>query len=173
MKNYFTGFFTAIFLMVSSFILIGARSQFHQDIIANSIVVPNNDGSMTILDGDGITTYNAEGRVVSVLGKQDDNQGHLILSNRAGNPICFLGSKDHGGALLTYNNRGKETSQLGTGKQSHGGLRIYNRNGVNVAELTTLDNGDYFRGDGELVVKNRNGQDVWSKDGREEVLLEK
>ena len=34
MKNYFTGFFTAIFLIVSSFILIGARSQFHQDIIA-------------------------------------------------------------------------------------------------------------------------------------------
>lgn len=169
MKNYFTGFFTAICLTVSSFILLGARSEFHQDIIANSIIVPNDDGSMTILDGDGITTYNADGKVVSVLGKQNDDQGHLMLSNMEGNAICFLGSKDHGGALLTYNNRGKETSQLGTGKGSHGGLMIYNRNGVNVAELTTLDNGDYFRGDGGLVLNDRHGEDVWTKDGRKEI----
>ena len=75
MKNYFTGFFTAMCLTGSLFILMGSRSQFHQDIIANSIIVPNSDGSMTILDGNGITTYNDEGKVVSTLGKKMMNRG--------------------------------------------------------------------------------------------------
>ncbi len=115
MKKYFTGFFTAMCLTGSLFILMGSRSQFHQDIIANSIIVPNSDGSMTILDGNGITTYNDEGKVVSTLGKKNDEQGHLLLSNTDGNTMCYLGSGSYGGTLLTYNIRGKETSQLMAG----------------------------------------------------------
>ena len=169
MKKYFTGFFTAMCLTGSLFILMGSRSQFHQDINANSNIVPNSDGSMTILDGNGITTYNNEGKVVSTLGKKNDEQGHLLLSNMDGNTMCYLGSGSYGGTLLTYNIRGKETSQLGTGKRSHGGLMIYNRNGINVAELTTFDKGDYFRGDGGLILNDRNGEDVWVQDGLKEI----
>ena len=46
---------------------------------------------------------------------------------------------------------------------------IYNRNGINVAELTTFDNGDYFRGDGGLILNDMNGEDVWVQDGRKEI----
>ena len=61
MKQYFTGFFTAICLTLSLFLFIGASSKYKR-IKTNMISVNGKDGTTLIMDGT-IITMNVDGVV--------------------------------------------------------------------------------------------------------------
>ena len=51
MKQYFTGFFTAVCLTASVFLFLGAQKQQFDDIIAKTISLVHEDGTQTIIGG--------------------------------------------------------------------------------------------------------------------------
>jgi len=74
MKQYFTGFFTAVCLTASVFIFMGSQNKNLGDIEANSITVRTPDGKVPIYiayggEGNGyIQTFNADGKQTAYLG---------------------------------------------------------------------------------------------------------
>ena len=83
MKQYFTGFFTAIILMISVFLFIGAASN-KSKIEAKMITVKGKDGSTLIMDGT-IVTLNKDGFVTGYFGNDKSKNGIIALfdKNRA------------------------------------------------------------------------------------------
>ena len=83
MKQYFTGFFTAIVLTISVFLFIGAASN-KSKIEAKMITVKGKDGSTLIMDGT-IVTLNKDGFVTGYFGNDKSKNGIITLfdKNRA------------------------------------------------------------------------------------------
>ena len=147
MKQYFTGFFTAVCLTASVFIFMGSQNKNLGDIVVNSISVQN-DGKEVVWLGTGkggigfLETYNADGKQTSYLGTGEGGGGHLS----------------------TYNADGKETSYLGTNKDGSGVLMIHNMDEQFIAGFgASPDNGK----DGEAIIFDRYGDVGWSASGKQ------
>lgn len=80
MKQYFTGFFTAIILMISVFLFIGAASN-KSKIEAKMITVKGKDGSTLIMDGT-IVTLNKDGFVTAYFGNDKSKNGIITLFDK-------------------------------------------------------------------------------------------
>ena len=80
MKQYFTGFFTAMTLMVSLFLFIGAASN-KSKIEAKMITVKGKDGSTLIMDGT-IVTLNKDGFVTGYFGNDKSKNGIITLFDK-------------------------------------------------------------------------------------------
>ena len=80
MKQYFTGFFTAMTLMISVFLLIGASSN-KSKIEAKMITVKGKDGSTLIMDGT-IVTLNKDGFVTGYFGNDKSKNGIITLFDK-------------------------------------------------------------------------------------------
>ena len=80
MKQYFTGFFTAMTLMVSLFLFIGAASN-KSKIEAKMITVNGKDGSTLIMDGT-IVTLNKDGFVTGYFGNDKSKNGIITLFDK-------------------------------------------------------------------------------------------
>tara|TARA_B100001094_G_scaffold247720_1_gene244626 strand:- start:45 stop:311 length:267 start_codon:yes stop_codon:yes gene_type:complete len=80
MKQYFTGFFTAIILMISVFLFIGAASN-KSKIEAKMITVKGKDGSTLIMDGT-IVTLNKDGFVTGYFGNDKSKNGIITLFDK-------------------------------------------------------------------------------------------
>ena len=80
MKQYFTGFFTAIILMISVFLFIGAASN-KSKIEAKMITVKGKDGSTLIMDGT-IVTLNKDGFVTGYFGNDRSKNGIITLFDK-------------------------------------------------------------------------------------------
>ena len=80
MKQYFTGFFTAIILMISVFLFIGAASN-KRKIEAKMITVKGKDGSTLIMDGT-IVTLNKDGFVTGYFGNDRSKNGIITLFDK-------------------------------------------------------------------------------------------
>ena len=127
MKQYFTGFFTAVCLTASVFIFMGSQNKNLGDIEVNSISVRTADGKEPIYigygrEGDGyIQTFNADGKQTANLGTSKEGGGHLKTYNADGKETVFLGTGVSGiGYLKTYNSHGVETGYFGTDKDNDG-----------------------------------------------------
>ena len=83
MKQYFTGFFTALCLTVSFFLFTGANNTNLGDITVNSLKVVD-DGS-----GGYIVTYNSDGKRTSFLGTSEGGAGKIAAYNLTGNEIVL------------------------------------------------------------------------------------
>tara|TARA_B100001765_G_C19226655_1_gene216275 strand:+ start:171 stop:467 length:297 start_codon:yes stop_codon:yes gene_type:complete len=96
MKQYFTGFITAVCLTASSFMFIGAESKNMGDIEVNSIKVVDNNGRITVnlgtnvIGGGWLGTYNANGKKTSYLGTGEGGTGILVTYNADGEETIFL-----------------------------------------------------------------------------------
>ena len=141
MKQYFTGFFTAVCLTASVFIFMGSQNKNLGDIEADSISLTSELG----------TTY--------LIG------GGIVLENQYGKDVFTVGISDDGGGFLsTYNTDGKETSYLGTTDDGSGLLMIENMDGELIAGFgASLDNGK----DGEAVLFDRYGDVGWTASGKQ------
>ena len=90
MKQYFTGFFTAVCLTASVFMFIGAKSKNLGDIEVNSIKVVDKNDRITvhlgnnIIGGGWLGTYNAYGKKTSYLGTGVGGTGILVTYNADG-----------------------------------------------------------------------------------------
>ncbi len=80
MKQYFTGFFTAMALVTSVFLFIGATSN-KSKIEAKMITVKGKDGSTLIMDGT-IVTLNKDGFVTGYFGNDKSKNGIITLFNK-------------------------------------------------------------------------------------------
>ena len=80
---------------------------------------------------------------------------------------CYLGSgKDNrGGHLQTYNMNGYLTSYLGSSRDKSGILSLNNELGVKVSTIGSLYDNLKYKGDGVIMLYNKNGEFGWSKDG--------
>ena len=136
MKQYFTGFFTAICLTSSIFIFMGSKNKDLGDIIVTSITVrPGKYG------GGFIKTFNENENQTTYIGTGENGVGMIGIHNRNGNQIAYFGSGEGGsGFLKTYNQFGKRTSYLGSGDNGGGVLQTYNKDGIH----TISDNSKSF-----------------------------
>ena len=80
MKQYFTGFFTAMALVTSVFLFIGAASN-KSKIEAKMITVKGKDGSTLIMDGT-IVTLNKDGFVTGYFGNDKSKNGIITLFDK-------------------------------------------------------------------------------------------
>ena len=83
MKQYFTGFFTALCLALSFFVFTGANKTNLGDITVNSIKVVD-DGS-----GGYIITYNSDGERSAFLGTSEGGLGKVATYNLMGSEIIL------------------------------------------------------------------------------------
>ena len=80
MKQYFTGFFTAMILTISIFLFIGASTN-KKKIEAGMITVKGKDGKTLIMDGT-IVTLNKDGFVTGYFGNDKSKNGIITLFNK-------------------------------------------------------------------------------------------
>ena len=109
MKQYFTGFFTAVCLTASVFIFMGSQNKNLGDIVVNSISVQNDGKEVVWLGssangGGQLATFNADGKQTSYLGIGEGGGGHLTTFNADGKQSVFLGTHKSGVGILKTNN---------------------------------------------------------------------
>ena len=78
MKQYYTGFFTAVCLTTSLFLFIGSQNS--QEIEARSLILKGVSGTTSIIGGN-ISMYNNEGKQTAYLGTTNDGSSWLVLYN--------------------------------------------------------------------------------------------
>jgi len=130
MKQYFTGFFTAVCLTASVFLFMGSQNKNLGDIVAKSIRITG-DGKLgeTIIVGSDIITKSiyitgGEFGATMIVG------GGVAVLNKDGKTDALLTSSEHGtGHLKTYNSKGEVTVYLGTNMENDGTIILFDRYG--------------------------------------------
>jgi hypothetical protein len=178
MKQYITGFITAICLTTSVFMFVGAQNTNLGDIEVTSLRIMGDNGSEILLIGRGIvmsknkkpmvtlfcediggfiSTFNADFKETTYLGTNAGGDGHIETFNADGKTTAFLGTGGSGGGhIRTSNADGKETAVFGTDKDGAGQLRTYNEDGKETAYLGTNASGSgrisTFNADDKAIV---------------------
>ena len=144
MKQYFTGFFTAVCLTASAFLFMGAQNKNLGDVTVKSLRVKDDEGrTMVLLSsfklGGAIDIWNKDNEIVASLTNSDNS----------------------GGIVKTYNADDKMTSYLGTGKGGIGFLETFNGAGVRTGYFGTNNEKD-----GMITLSDRYGDIGWSASGK-------
>ena len=134
MKQYFTGFITAVCLTSSLFLFMGSQ----------------------IIDEAEVIFLRDESDLFTGLGP-----GEIYLENPDGEVAIRIGINGNGGFIKTYNNEGKMTASIGSNKEMDGEIILKNKLGYNVVSLGA-HRGDGFSGNGVLNINNQNGEYGWS-----------
>ena len=184
MKQYFTGFFTAICLTTSVFIFMGSQNKNLGDIVVNSISVQK-DGEESLWIGTGrnlglITIKNADRLVATELGVDYKGRGFIKTNNTDGSGSAFIGSSNDGGCISTNHTDGNQTSYLGTGKGGLGLLKTFNADGKmsvylgdghikthNIHEVMVGYFGTNKDNDGIAFLKDRYNDVGWGASGKQ------
>jgi hypothetical protein len=161
MKQYTTGFITAVCLTASVFMFVGAQNKKLGDIIADSITLVGENGYTVITDG-LLATYNADRKKTAYLGTGEGGEGFIETSNADGKKTAYLGTgEDDNGHLETYNADGKMSAYLGSAKSGNGFLETFNNHGVKTGYFGTgKDN------DGIIGLCDRYGDMGWAARGK-------
>ena len=95
MKQYFSGFFTAVCLTASVFLFFGAND------VKDELIIKDENGT-TVINGLGLQTYNLDGKVTAFIGNSVDG-GAIRLADDAQNVkvAAYVGT-DKAGALTIY-----------------------------------------------------------------------
>ena len=129
MKQYFTGFFTAVCLTASVFLFMGSQIKNLGDIDADSIKLTSELGTTYLLAG-GIILENKDGNHVLTVAIGDGGGGHLTTFNADGKKMSYLGTGEGGGGHLeTFNVHEKMTGYFGTGENNDGVAILFDRYG--------------------------------------------
>ena len=174
MKQYFTGFFTAICLTTSLFLFMGAQKANTQ---AEHIIIKSEKGTTTIGGGfievDGasgkklfevtvssfnhgqLSMFNKNGVLTTIVSASDEGDGFVKVHNSKGIRAVDISSSSFGGYFSTYNSKRKQTSYFGTFRNLRGGLMTYNEN----ADLTSFV-GTSDESDGKISLYNNMGNNI-------------
>ena len=122
MKQYITGFITAVCLTTSVFMFVGAQNTNLGDIEVTSLRIMGDNGSEILLIGRGIvmsknkkpmvtlfcediggfiSTFNADFKETTYLGTNAGGDGHIETFNADGKTTAFLGTGGSGGGVLS------------------------------------------------------------------------
>ena len=182
MKQYFTGFITAVVFTSSVFLFIGAKKRTIDNLTVQKITIVDKAGNQvgeigqkksdsyiwlksrknrrpgimlsTDSNSGNITLRNSIGKDVVSLGPNKYSGGAISLNRKSGSRSISLESYGQGnGRLLCYNHRQKETVFVGTSDINSGQVKTYNSLGSETVFLGT-DNNDA----GLVSVNNNNGK---------------
>ncbi len=122
MKEYFTGFFTAMIFTVSLFLFVGAKKNNEKDLVVNSISVINPSNSQkTRIEGGKITILNKRNKVKGIFATEE-RSGYLYLMNHNNRKIFRSGAiygDGHGGdGFLFLGNQYGDYGWSVSGKES-------------------------------------------------------
>ena len=188
MKQYFTGFFTAVCLTTSVFLFVGAN-----DVeLKESMIFKNENGNL-IIDGNGIKLWNASGSNILASFGQNENGGMLYLSDQDGK--IKIGAKVDGGAngggsfsafspngVLTANMAGTDNggnlimasskksdfdirTAISVTERGDGDIQLWNNKGNTTTIIGALHNENH-KGDGFINLFDRYGDFGWSATGK-------
>ena len=116
MKQYFTGFFTAVCLTVNVFLFLAATKPELGDIKAKSITIVNEDGVKTVeISNQMIALYNREGVLGARFVALEDG-GHITSQYRNGKTMMHI--EGSSGSMKFIGSDGTEKVVIGT---FHGG----------------------------------------------------
>ena len=126
MKQYFTGFFTALCLTTSFFLFLGARidqNEFNKPIMIKGIK------GYTYLDGDGIYFTSQKSNNVKVFfGIDGQDNGLIRLNNSSNKEMAFLGVKNNDG-IFQMNNANGFKNCLISSEDNYGIISLFDRDG--------------------------------------------
>ena len=129
MKQYFTGFFTAVCLTASVFIFMGSQNKNLGDIKVNSIYITGELGT-TLISGGVMGIKNKDGNYVNLVEVNDEGGGQLQTFNADGNRTAYVGTGEGGiGFLTTHNEHGVMTGYFGTNNKNDGVAALSDRYG--------------------------------------------
>ena len=185
MKQYFTGFFTAVCLTTSVFLFIGADDNvFKENIIFKS------DNGYTVINEHGVNHTNLDGNVVWSLGSNEkggifylaDQSGEVKVGanidaygagafnafSPSGNIAAMMYGSDTGGQLSIYTNKKTEFQgriSLSVTNNDDGEITLWNNKNNITAIIGALHN-DKHKGDGFINLNDRYGDYGWGKAGK-------
>ena len=183
MKQYFTGFFTAVCLTASTFIFMGSKEKNMGHIIVDSIVMKNPEtGDETVIDP-GMISFSREDNVFATMGAGkssgvfsllNNDNGVVVLMGKGASDDGFIStwngnsmtasigtSKNGERGIVFYGNDIKPKSFLGMDLFNAGTLQLFNANGEPVVESGAEDKNENY-GHGFLKVNDQNGFPDWS-----------
>ena len=182
MRQYFTGFITAVFFTSSVFLFIGAKKRTIDNLTVQRLTIVDSDGDQVGEIGSNrnnsylwlksnrskkpninlvadsrqseILMRGASGQDAIILGVNKNMGGNIRVNQNNGARSLVLESDKRGnGQFLCYNHREKETLFVGTSNINSGQIKTYNALGLETVFLGTDDN------DAGLVhVNNRSGK---------------
>ena len=187
MKQYFTGFFSAVCLTASAFLYIGDTD------VKENIILRDKNGRATIINGLGMTSYNSDGKITAFFGtdiKSDcglfkiadfsekvrlagyvdnENAGALATycsSNAVGS---LLSSFDDGGIISVYtsdlSNSNRWRGSLSVTEKGDGQIELHNHKNNRNVVIGSLYNKSY-KGDGFINLFDRYGDYGWGQTGK-------
>ena len=116
MKQYFTGFFTAVCLTASVFIFMGTQNKNLGDIVVNSISIKSENGETNIYDG-YIQTNNADGKLTAYLGTGEGGAGYLSTYNEHEVMTGYFGTNTDNVGMILLSDRYGDVGWTESGKQ--------------------------------------------------------
>ena len=185
MKQYFTGFFTAVCLTTSLLFFFGFAD------IRDEIIVKDATGS-ALITGNRIVFFDNNGKKSCEIGASDkggllflyaldekngettntvslqsvSNQGALVINSK-GNNAAVISSTNSGGFISIYDGKEnrKEVAALFSNNSLDGQLDLKNNRGNTVAKIGALRN-DTYKGDGFINLFDRYGDYGWATTGK-------
>ena len=181
MKQYFTGFITAVVFTSSLFLFFGAKTQTIDNLVIKKIIIVDSGGhkvgeigsdrsnsylwlksnrskkpDINLIAGNRqseIVLRGASGRDAISLGTNKNMGGNIRINQKNGSRSLMLESDKLGnGQFLCYNHREEETLFVGTSSINSGQIKTYNALGAETVFLGTDDNDA-----GLIHVSNSNG----------------
>lgn len=155
MKQYFTGFFTAVCLTASAFLFMGSQTDDTtrvESLVAKEIILEGENGYTMISDGGWMMTDLDLNPLIEIFG--DGDEGAAIFCYNSEGIRTVILDATNGGSVETFTNDGKLTTYLGTTDNNNGGkIETFNpSDGINTCFLGTGKNGGGF-------LKTRNKDD--------------
>jgi len=169
MKQYFTGFFTAVCLTASVFLFMGSQNKNLGDIEANSISIVSPEGTTKILGG-MIETFNKDEQLMTS-NYSSENGGLFKIYNSNGYMTGMLATTTiNSGILMINGDKNNEVASLATIKQPGGAgggvLEIFNQHNISTVKIGIAMN-DAYKGDGFINLFDRYGDLGWSMFGKQ------
>ena len=128
MKQYFTGFITAMVFTSSLFLFIGAKKRTIDNLTVQKITIVDSGGDQ-----------------VGEIGSNKNNSYLWLKSTRSKKPNINLVADSRQSEILVRGNSGKEAISLGTNKNMGGSIRVNQKNGSRslVLESDKMGNGQF------------------------------
>lgn len=166
MKQYFTGFFTAVCLTTSFFLFLGSQDKNEGTKFFDSIIL-NGPKGRTLIEGGSISMFdNKTEECVALLGSRIETGGNFFIANANGSTRASISTDEDGTHIDLYNKKENLVATLGPGGvNSSGLLKIYNEHEKSVVLLGTAHY-DKVKGDGIIMLNDRYGDTGWVKTGK-------
>ena len=182
MKQYFTGFFTAVCLTASIFLFIGANEKQENIILSDEygttmiagggIIISDKNNSAVLYigngdDGGGIEIYDKNKIAKVKLGISTTSKGYIATKNSNNKFISMIGENDRGGGIFSLNNEKEDVRVIARiDSKDSGEIETYNHNTVRTTSIGSI-NKHHWRGDGGVVLFDRYGDQGWFQTGKE------